>query len=69
MEVFGELIALMANTDESEDKLPTFHDIKESLEEYFFSKLRSLAFILIDFLNDLVRDKKGLKEAWESPEE
>lgn len=58
----GALLSLMTDTGKSEGKLTTLHDIKESLEEYSLSKLRSLSYVLIDSLNNLVKDKRGLKE-------
>ncbi|KAF3620866.1 actin [Capsicum annuum] len=62
-QLFDALLALMADIDKSKDKPTTLYDIKESLEEYSLRKFISLASVLIDFLNDLVKDNKDLKEA------
>lgn len=59
----------MADIDKSKDKPTTLYDIKESLEEYSLRKFISLASVLIDFLNDLVKDNKDLKEAQEERKE
>lgn len=63
---FDSLFALMANTENDEDKLVTLLDIKKKLKDYSLSKLRSLASVLIYSLNELDKDKKNLKSPWKN---
>lgn len=58
----------MTNTDDNEDKPVTLLDIKENLKVYSLSKLRSLAYMLISFLDNLANYKENLKEALEKYE-
>lgn len=49
VQVLDSLFALMEDTKINEDKLMTLLDIKENLNDYSLSKLRSLAFVMVDF--------------------
>ncbi|XP_047267722.1 uncharacterized protein LOC124898124 [Capsicum annuum] len=66
---FHLLFALMDGSDNKEEKFVTLLDINENLKDYSLNKMRSLASVLINSLNDLARDKKNLKKSLEKCEE
>lgn len=51
------LFTLMANSDSESDNHVTLLDIKDNLKDYSINKLRCVASVLIDFLNDLTKEK------------
>lgn len=59
VQVFDSLFSLMADIDDDEDEPVTFLDIKENLKNYSPSKLRSLAFVLVDYMDELLDTKKN----------
>lgn len=56
VQFFDSLFSLLEYTDDNEDKLVTLLDIKENLKGYSLSKLKSLASVLIDSLNEITKD-------------
>lgn len=60
--VFDSLFSLIKDTDNEEYKPVTLLDIKKNLKDYSQSKLRSLASVLIDSLDDLAKDQESLKK-------
>lgn len=67
--VFDLLFSLMADYQADEDNPVTLYDIKEDLKDYSLSKLKPLASVLIDSLNNLAKGKEDMKEALENYEE
>lgn len=53
----------MEDIDENESRPSTFLDIKENMKD--LGKLRYLASILINSLNEIAIDRKNLKESLE----
>lgn len=62
VQVFDLLFVLMAETDDNEDEPVTLLDIKENLKNCSLNKLRSLASVLSDSMNELFKDKENLKK-------
>lgn len=51
------LFVLMSDTNNDEDQPITFLDIKANLMNYSLSKLKYPFFVLIDSVNELIKDK------------
>ncbi|PHU02280.1 hypothetical protein BC332_27531 [Capsicum chinense] len=66
MDFVGLEMDFADDTNNEKDKPVTLLKIKENLKDNSLSKLRSLAFMLIDSLDDLVKDKENLKETLET---
>lgn len=60
--IFVSLFALVADTETDKYNLITLHDIKKNLKNYSLSKLKSLALMLIDSLDDLAKGKEYIRE-------
>lgn len=56
---FDPLFSLMADSDNEKEK-PALNLTSRKSKDYSLSKLRFLAFVLIDCMNDLAKDKKTL---------
>ncbi|PHT81102.1 hypothetical protein T459_14117 [Capsicum annuum] len=52
----------MDDSDNESDNPITFIDIEDKLKDYSLSKLRSLTSVLIDYLNDLAKEKENINE-------
>lgn len=69
MSMCDSQIAIITDSDRDSDNSVTLLNIKDNLKNYYLSKLRSLASVLIDSLNDLAKGKENLKNAMEKCEE
>lgn len=59
----------MIDTDNEKSRPFTLFGIKENMKHYSLSKLRYLSSILIDSLDDLLKDKENLKKTLEKYDE
>lgn len=59
---FDSLFYLMEDTNDDKDEPVNLLDIKVNLKNYSLSKLKALASVLIDSMNDLTKNKEKLEK-------
>lgn len=60
--IFDSYFPLMVDLDSDENDHVTLQDIKDNLKDYYSKRLKFLAAMLIDIVNELTKDKESLKE-------